>query len=201
VNIEIVPGAALNDPRLQQAVARRLERRLFRGDARRMQNILAHYPWREYDYKYGRWEWEETFFSIVATRYKWAHAFESVALLDQAGREIGEMTSLQTDLPDLVKFSGRFLFAGEPTIAGVYSPVGDGVEKLNFVWSRLLGGKVAGNYALTMRPGDHPALPQIDLRPPGMAAASRKHLDSMGGWPIGPWVVDHPDKPVKVKKD
>jgi hypothetical protein len=200
--IEIVPGAALNDPRLQQAIAQRVGRRISRDDALRMQNILAHYPWREYGYKYGRWEWEETFFSVVATRYKWAHAFRSVALVDPAGTELGEMTSSTTETTsDLVKFSGRFLFAGEPTIAGVYSPVGDGVEKLNFVWSRLLQGKTVENYALTMRPGDHPALPQIDLRQTVSAAASKKHLDSMGGWPIGPWVIDHPDKPTKVKKD
>lgn len=198
MNIEIAPGAALNDPRLQQAVAERVGRRIGRDEALRTQNILAHYPWREYGYKYGRWEWEQTFFSIVATRYKWAHAFRSVALVDPAGRELGEMTSYRIESSDLVKFSGRFWFAGEPTIAGVYSPVGDGVEKLNLVWSRLLVSKAAQDYALIMRPGAQPALPHADLRPSGSSSASKKHMDSMGGRSIGPWVVDHPVKPTKV---
>ena len=201
MGIEIAPGAALNDPRVQASIAERVTRRINirRDDDLRIQHILANYPWREYGYKYGRWEWEETIFSsVIVTRYKWSRSFRSVELVDPGGRELSEMTSFWTELPALCKYSGRFLFAGDPAVAGVYSPLGDGVEKMCFVYNRTLAVKEVKEYALVMKPGvAHPALPEADLRPQSWSLASRKHKERMGGWPIGPWVVDHSDKPRK----
>lgn len=84
MDVEILPGAALNEPRLQQAIAQRVGRRIGRSNALRMQNILGHYPWREYGYKYGRWQKVGTFFNQITDGYKWGHVFQEFALVDLA---------------------------------------------------------------------------------------------------------------------
>ncbi|HWE92301.1 MAG TPA: hypothetical protein VG317_22740 [Pseudonocardiaceae bacterium] len=195
MDFPIAPGAALTDPRLQQAVAQRVGRRMGREDALRIQNILAHYPWREYGYKYGRWQRVDT---LLNTGYKWGQVFESFVLVDTtSGQEIGELTAEGLSLFKLAKFSGKLWFAGEPTVAGVYSPAGDGVQDLRFVRSPFIEQKAVKEQALAMRPGHNPPLPQAT---PG-ATAKLTPEETQKRWAApytrGPWIVDHPDKPPK----
>lgn len=190
VNIDIAPGAALNAPELQRVIQDRLDRvenrkGLFawwnneaRAEALRVRNLLAHYPWHEYAYKYGRWERTDRFLSYFYSVMKWAKSYDTFQLIEPAsGRPIAEMYAPSIRLK---KYSGRLWFAGDPRIAGVYTPVGDGTQDLWFASSRFVDVTAARTAALTLRPGE---LPPIDLVP---------YHDRAEQYP---WVADHPNKP------
>lgn len=196
--IPILPGSALTDVRLQQAVQYRIAQLESGSDVRdslgasrydleRIRRVLAHFPWREYSYKFGRWQqvarwwWDQ--YELFAR--KWAENYRSFQLLDpQTGEMFGTMTPPQ---PRLLERSGRLLFAGDPMVGGVYSPGGDGMQELHFVW----------------RSGVHlgPARKLMKSVGFGRGAAGLGSAVSglCSGW--APWMVDYPDKPAKFRPD
>jgi hypothetical protein len=165
-----------------------------------MQNILAHYPWREYGYKYGRWQKVGTLLSDITAGETWGKVFNAFVLVDLvSGQEVGEMTAAGVDGFPLVKYSGSLWFAGEPAVAGVYTPAGDGVRNLKFVRSPYLHLPSVNDHALVMRPGFNPELPRSvpGLNPRLKYDPNNKYRDDSYAKQKGPWVVDHPEKPPK----
>lgn len=195
MNVPIAPGAALAEPELRRSLQARFDE--LGGDSRRsvlaaisprdrverLWHFLAYFPWREYDYKFGRWQrvarwWWDTheFFAK-----KWVQTFDGFQLLDpQTGQQFGEMAPPQ---PELLQQSGKLWFAGDPMIGGVFSPAGDGRRELHFVWVRTIQLGAARKLN---------TLVSFSSAPRGLSEASR-------GLPVGgaPWLVDHPTKPTK----
>lgn len=99
----------------------------------------------------------------------------------------------------LVKYAGRLWFAGEPTVAGVYTPAGDGVRDLRFVRSPHLHLKSVNDHALVMRPGYNPESPRSvpGLNPRSKYDPNNKYRDDRYATQKGPWVADRAESPPK----
>jgi hypothetical protein len=156
-------------------------------------NILANYPWQQYDYKYGRWQRKPVLhgYEFVCPWWKsWEEEYGRVVLLTHStqGNAIAEMTGM---VMLAEKPSGRLLFAGDPNYAGVISIVVKGERHVFIVGStRLDYGRgvtipeIARDLTKIMVPGQPP---NVRLREP----AGINHKD------LGPWIADHPEKPPK----
>jgi hypothetical protein len=158
---------------------------LSRNEQAGIANILAHYEWRDYDYKYGRWGPEEKLWTFPGwSAKKWAETYLTFQLIDLASKEpVGELRAL---LGTLQKHSGRLRFAGDPAVAGVYAQAADGATPRLTV-STLVSTNSGLAAALVMRPGHVPA-----TDPPRREAIV---LDDRY-----PWIADHPEKPDKDYK-
>jgi hypothetical protein len=99
----IAPGAALQDPALQQALHARAERRHWWSrstqaiydsvDLPILRHLLGSFPWQICDYRNGRWEWVEHDLEVIWW-HTWARRYDTVQLLDHTGRSFAELTSL-----------------------------------------------------------------------------------------------------------
>lgn len=193
MNVPIAPGAALNDSELRRNLQVRFSE--LAGDSRksmlayisprdsleRIWHFLAYFPWREYEYKFGRWQrvarwWWDTheFFAK-----KWVQTFDGFQLLDpQTGQEFAEMAPPQ---PELFQQSGRLWFAGDPMAGGVFSPAGDGRREVHFVWKRGIWLGEARTITEQV----------------GLKSSARGISEPGRGRPVGwaPWLVDQPIMP------
>lgn len=151
-------------------------------DVLALQHLLATFPWREYSYKYGRWQPVEQWWDPHGLLpMKWGRTYDTFQLLDpNSGQPIGELRSRGK----LSRPAGRLWFAGDPRVAGVYTPAGDGTRDRWLVTSRFVSEKQAREAAPTMRPSEIPA---IDPGPYRERMSEKK-------WP---WVVDQPTKPTE----
>lgn len=181
MNIEIAPGAALADPELQRVIQLRCERNRGRAEALALRNILAHYPWTNYHYKYGRWESVNKLFDFGYPRYKWSKTFHVFRLIDPAtGQPVGEMVARG----GLTAPSGTLRFAGEPSFAGAYIATPGDPAAVHFTWSSFVKGRATVEAAQRLRPGQVPMSERAAQRA-WMAPEPAR----------GPWIADHPDKP------
>ncbi|HEX4226851.1 MAG TPA: hypothetical protein VHZ97_31090 [Pseudonocardiaceae bacterium] len=145
-----------------------------------LRNVLACYPWREYRYKYGRWQHRAALLDLGSQRYKWAKTYDTFQLVEpETGRAVGEFLA---DGVRLAKYDGTVCFAGDPDIAGVCSPTPDDAAPNWLVISAFADKRAATEQVTQLRPGATMWLPS---GPTG-------RLDDSSH---APWVADHPDKP------
>jgi len=173
---DITPGAALTDPALQAALER------WHGktdDIATVRTVLARFPWREYQYKYGRWEWVDRLFDFGFPLKKWARTYDTVLLLDPVSAQpAGE---LRADRVKLRKYSGTVRFAGDPRVGGVLSTTG---EDIQFLATPFMGRGEVMSQLQVLRPGGTP--------PPDFVRYLREPPAKNR-----PWVADQPSKPPK----
>jgi hypothetical protein len=191
MDVDILPGAALNDPELQQTVRQKIEDAVKRESskvqhwvgersrerAERMLNVLANYGWQEFAYKYGFW--------ARATTDSWGFTgaqklYDRILMIDPgSGAPIAEL-AFGGGGPSFLREAGRVWFAGDPQVGGVITPVGDGKRDVKLAVRPPAGG-ASWDAVLTMRSGQPlPFVPDI-------------YVDKFGDQ--RPWVVDHPEKP------
>jgi hypothetical protein len=206
INSPIRPGAALNDPETYRFVEEKILDAKYDVVTRNsyipdraynkegIVNILANYPWHEYGYKSGRWKRVAVIPELDFIPWReWGQVYETVLLVDPAtGLDIAEVNGIirRVEPP-----SGRLLFAGDPHYAGVISSVVKGERHIHIVGSTRLAYPTDGiaisakarDLTKIMVPGD---APQVQLfNPP------TDYLKL-----LGPWLVDHPQKPPKPGK-
>ncbi|OLR93453.1 hypothetical protein [Actinokineospora bangkokensis] len=207
LDVDPEPGSALSDPDTRELVARRVVDREWGALERRswvveqsynpeaIVNVLAHHPWRELRYKYGRWYHDLVFAELsgLLPWRQWALRKKTLLLLDADGDEVGEFGGLKIPVAGA---EGTLLFAGDPAYAGVISAVGeDGERDVVLVGNVRLGhpdlpvtiGERARDVARTLRPGR-----DVDVVLHDVPEAEAAHF--------GPWVVDHPKRPPKPAK-
>jgi hypothetical protein len=204
INVPIRPGAALADPETRRFVEAHvlnaqhnvvvrhsyLADRAYNKEG--IVNVLANYPWREFGYKYGRWQRVlvvEELGGLIPWR-SWERKSTTLLLTDpRTGQEVAEVEGLATRVQAP---AGRLLFAGDPAYAGVVSAVRDGERSIFIVGNIRLGhpegvqgiAEKARDLTKAMVPGRPPP---AQLHP--LPESSLRHL--------GPWVADHPEKPAK----
>lgn len=144
-------------------------------------NILAHYPWRQYRYKYGHWRREQRLWDLLDLfEYKWGKLYEAFQLVDPvSGRPLGVLWPLDIKLP---KPAGTVWFAGDPRVAGVCRLTDSPDAKVHYTPSRLVTKEEELARASVMRPGD----------PPGPEAI--RH-DERLAQDKTPWIADIPNRP------
>lgn len=145
----------------------------------RVRNVIATFPWQEYDYKYGRWQRVRALLEL-GERYKWSKTYDTFQLVDRvSGRAVGEFLAARVKL---AKYGGTVWFAGDPAVAGVCSPTPDDAAPNWLVISAFADQRAAAEQLDQLRPGVAMWLP------PGPA-------DRLADSPDMLWVADHPDKP------
>jgi hypothetical protein len=196
---------ALADPRLDRALLDR-EGRLARppvlafwrrgrvqrerADLERIRHILGRYPWREYRYRYGRWQRTQRIVDLGFPSFKWARTYDTFQLLDPvSGRPVAELVPRQRNLEPP---GGVLWFAGDPGVAGVYAspspspggaPPGDGAG-LGLALSAFAGEREAFAEAMQLDP--HRASPLGGQRHQGQLLADDERR---------PWLADQPGRP------
>lgn len=150
----------------------------------RVRNVLACYPWQEYDYKYGRWQRVRALFDLGVPRFRWKKTYDTFQLAERGtGRVVGEFVAADVKL---AKDSGTVWFAGDPAIAGVCSPAPDDAVPTWLVVSAFADRRAATEQVDQLRPGGALWLP---VAPTGRLTESSN----------APWVADHPHKPAKPR--
>lgn len=111
---------------------RMLCRAVFRAtsDRRAAASILDGYSWTSYGYKFGRWEWSGTLWTVFFSgRDGFKQTFRVFQLVDlRTGQPVGEMVARNRNplgMHRMRKFSGTVEFAGDPALVGVYRMPGD----------------------------------------------------------------------------
>jgi len=188
---------ALTDPQLRRAVETRLgwlrqrpgwvfwrrrgSRREY-AELKRIWHILSQYPWQVYPYRYGRWQRVQRIIDLGYPSFKWNRIYDTFQLLDPStGRPIAELTARSCTLP---KPSGVLRFAGDPHVAGVYTPATGGNDALRLALSAFADEKVIFAEALQIRPGR--STTGDSHRHNGQLLADDERR---------PWIADHPDRP------
>jgi hypothetical protein len=205
INSPIRPGAALNDPDTYRFVEENILNAKYDLVTRNsyipdraynkegIVNILANYPWQEYGYKSGRWRRVQVFDLIIPFR-EWQQVYEIVLLTHPTtGQDVAEVNGI---IRKVQPPSGRLLFAGDPHYAGVISTMVKGERHIHLVGSTRLSyptnsleiAEKARDLTKTMVPGH---APQAQLFNPPADYVNN----------LGPWLVDHPQKPPKPRKN
>jgi hypothetical protein len=173
---DVIPGAALADPELRATLGG------WRGkadEAAVIRTVLTRFPWQEYQYKYGRWQWVDRLFDFGFPLKKWARTYDTVLLLDPVSAQpAGELNAERLKLR---KYSGTVRFAGDPRVGGVLSAAGTDLQLA--VTQFVSRGEAVGQLRV-LRPGAAP--------PPEFTRYLRERPDENR-----PWVADQPAKPRK----
>jgi hypothetical protein len=209
----IRPGSALTDPDLRAALAARLPElesaaatggRSAKGVFEKALNtwsLLAAYPWRRLNYRFGRWQSETILWKGLITfelweSYHWERIEDSFQLLDPyTGDRLGEFYS-HSELrrislrkryiePEvLIQPGGALEFVGEPGAIGAYRPLGGGADTIRYSWCPWLHSGVLGKGIEALRTGT------LDRLPPPYMFIDLDLLDKYRAW-----FVDEPNKP------
>ncbi len=144
-------------------------------------NVLAHYPWRKYRYKYGHWSREQRLWDLLDLfEYKWEKSYEAFQLVDPvSGTPLGVLWPLGLKL---AKPGGTLWFAGDPRVAGACRVTDSPDAKVFYTRSRFITQEEGLARASVMRPGD----------PPGPEAI--RH-DERLAQDKTPWIADIPNRP------
>ncbi|WP_212997581.1 hypothetical protein [Winogradskya consettensis] len=164
--------------------------------------MLAAYPWQRLNYRFGRWQAEQTLWKGFVTfgaweTYHWESTVESFQLLDPyTGAKLGEMYS-QKRLqffkgsayaePDvLTPPAGAVEVAGDPRSIAAYRPAGGAADTIRISWDPYLNNVVLREGIQALRTG------QSDTLPPAYLFVDLDLLDKYRAW-----FVDEPDKPAR----
>jgi hypothetical protein len=163
----------------------RRRRQRQRAELERIQHILAQFPWREYPYRYGRWQRAQRIVDLGFPSFKWSRTYDTFQLLDPAsGRPIAELTADNATLPAP---SGTLRFAGDPRVAGVYTPTTGGTppaHDLRLALSAFADRATALDEALRITPGRGAAIGSQRFNDQLLADDDRR-----------PWIAEQPGKP------
>ncbi|GAB1689439.1 hypothetical protein [Krasilnikovia sp. M28-CT-15] len=163
-------------------------------------SLLASLPWQRLNYRWGRWQAEQTGWKALISfeaweSYHWQHDDDRFQVIDpHSGQRLGEFYA-QSQLrkfdgkvyerPEAIMQPGGTLeFAGNPATIGVYRPPGGGADSIRFTWNPWLNNGVLRDGIAALRSGSADSLP-----PPYQFV----DLDLLDKYRI--WCIDQPDKP------
>ncbi|GAA2521364.1 hypothetical protein [Winogradskya humida] len=210
----IRPGSALTDGNLRAAKIAELDvleaaaagggskqKRILK-QARDTYSLLAAYPWQRVNYRFGRWQAEQTGWKYLISlslwdSYHWARSVDVFQLLDPyTGAPIGELSAPsfhysmwgKPDVEDdlLHEPGGALEIAGDPTSLVAYRPFGGSPDTIRFAkspWSTVFPQIKAIEL---LRTG------QADRLPPAGQPVDYAYLDMYRAW-----FADEPNKPAR----
>ncbi|HYU03720.1 MAG TPA: hypothetical protein VEL02_07745 [Jatrophihabitantaceae bacterium] len=209
----IRPDSALaTDPNLAAALAAELppieaaaasggkREKLALANALDTWSLLAAYPWRRLNYRYGRWQAEITGWKALISfeaweSYHWARNDETFQVLDpHSAQRLGELYT-QARLrrfdgtpyarpEQIMQPGGSLEFAGNPATIGVYRPPGGGADTIRLSWNPWLNNVALRDGIAALRSGN------ADRLPPPYQFVDFDLLDKYRAW-----FTDEPDKP------
>jgi hypothetical protein len=210
----IRPGSALTDGNLRAAKIAELDlleaaaaggsskQKRIHQRARDTYSLLAAYPWQRVNYRFGRWQAEQTFWKGLVSlglwdSYHWARSVDRFQVLDPYnGAPIGELSApsylyskhgapfTESDL--LHEPGGTLEIAGEPGSVVAYRPMNGAPDTIRYTTNAWITFVSQAKAFELLRTG------QADRLPSPEHPVDYAYLDNFRAW-----FVDEPNKPAR----